>query len=158
MRLRILVLVAVLAASVGTASATAQGPMTIRLVSVTTSDRLRDAPPAGPSRGDTSVQTSRLLNAVAQFGKPRGAVVGRDSATIRLTGPTSATIDGVATLPGGALTLRGAMRVGAGNALVFPVVRGTGRFAGARGTVTVTPLGSENRALNVYRLVYPPTA
>jgi hypothetical protein len=157
MRIRIVVLVAGLAASVAAATATAQGPMTIRLVSVTTSDRQRDVPPAGPSRGDTSVQTSRLHNAVAQFAKPRGAVVGRDSATLRLTGPTSATIDGVATLPGGTLTLRGAMRVTA-SGLVFPVVRGTGRFAGARGTVTVTALAAEKTALNVYRLVYPPTA
>jgi hypothetical protein len=49
------------------------------------------------------------------------------------------------------------MRVTA-SGLVFPVVRGTGRFAGARGTVTVTALAGEKTALNVYRLVYPPTA
>jgi hypothetical protein len=157
MRLRVLLVVTVLAGVVGTAAATAQGPTTIRLVSVGISDRLRDAPPAGPSRGDASVQTSRLLNAVAQFGKPKAAVVGRDSATLTLTGPTTAAIAGVATLPGGTLTLRGAMRVTPGG-LVFPVVRGTGRYAGARGTVTVTALAGQNRALNVYRLVYPPSA
>jgi hypothetical protein len=157
MRLRVLLLAAVLAVSLAPAAATAQGTTTIRLVSVGTSDRLRDAPPAGPSRGDASVQTSRLLNAAAQFGKPKGAVVGRDRATITLTGPSSATITGVATLPGGTLSLRGAMRVTAGG-LVFPVVRGTGRYAGARGTVTITALAGQNRALNVYRLVYPPTA
>ena len=158
MRVRVLTLVAVLAASVAAGSAIAAPPTTIRLVSVATSERMRDAPPAGPSKGDASIQTSRLLNAVAQFGKPKGAVVGRDSATITITSPTSATITGVATLPGGTLILRGALRIGTNGEAMFPVVRGTGRFAGARGTVTVTPLGSETRALNVYRLVYPPTA
>jgi hypothetical protein len=157
MRLRVLLLVTVLAGAVGTAATAAQGPATIRLVSVGTGERLRDTPPAGPSRGDASIQTSRLLNAVAQFGKPKGAVVGRDSATLTLTGPASATIAGGATLPGGTLLLRGVMRVAPGR-LVFPVVRGTGRYAGARGTVTVTALAGQNRALNVYRLVYPPTA
>jgi hypothetical protein len=158
MRVLGLALLAALALSVTAATATAQAPMTIQLISVGTSERTNDVPPAGPSRGDTSVQTSRLLNAVPQFGKPRNSVVGRDRATITLTGPTAGRIDGVTTLPGGTLVLRGAMRVQPGVGIVFPVVRGTGRYAGARGTVTILGSNDPLRAANIYRLTFPPTA
>jgi hypothetical protein len=158
MRVLLLVLVAAVAVPVSAAAATAQAPMTIQLISVATSDRVNDVPPRGPSRGDTSNQTSRLLNAVPQFGKPRNSVVGRDRATITLTGPSSGRIDGVTTLPGGTLVVRGAMRLQPGGGIVFPVVRGTGRYAGARGTVTILGSSDPLRAVNVYRLVFPPKA
>jgi hypothetical protein len=158
MRVLGLALLAALVATTGAATATAQAPMTIQLTSVSTSDRSNDVPPRGPSRGDTSVQTSRLLNAVPQFGKPRNSVVGRDRATITLTGPTSARIEGVTTLPGGTLVVRGTLRLQPGGGIVFPVVRGTGRYAGARGTVTILGGSDPLRAVNIYRLTFPPTA
>jgi hypothetical protein len=51
------------------------------------------------------------------------------------------------------LTFRGPLREQTtGGALVAPVVAGSGTFAGARGTVTVS--GTARRAWNTYRLTY----
>ena len=60
-----------------------------------------DTPPKGPSKGDTVVYRDRLVNAVRQFGRKQGAVVGRDRGTMTYTSRSSARFDGVATLPGG---------------------------------------------------------
>ncbi len=128
-------------------------PNVIRLVSLTTSSDTTDRPPAGPSAGDSETSTSRLSNAVAQFGKPKGAVVGKDSGTARY-GRAGATLNLLTRLPGGTLRVRGAI-VLLNNAFVAPVVGGTGAFAGARGTLRVTGTGEPKRALNIYVLEYP---
>jgi hypothetical protein len=66
------------------------------------------------------------------------------------------TIDVTATLPGGTLRVRGAMHVLADGSERYPVNGGTGRFAGARGTVTVRSLGGQGtQSSNVYRLTLP---
>jgi hypothetical protein len=122
--------------------------MVIRLVSDTTSVRGRDVAPKGPSVGDSVFSTSRLRNAVAQFGRARGAIVGSDRGTARLVSATRATVDGVASLPGGTLHFRGRLRS------TIPVVGGTGRFAGARGTLRVTATSRRDTALNVYTLTF----
>ena len=106
----------------------------------------------GPSRGDRYVTTSRLVNAKRQFGAKKGTVVGSDRGTITLTGPRSARVNGVATLPGGTIRVRGPLDEQTNATLVVPVVGGTGAFAGARGTLTIN--GTEKRAWNVYRLTY----
>jgi hypothetical protein len=137
-------------------SARADATLVIRLVSVTTSTRVDDRPPRGPTAGDKVFSTSRLRNAVAQFGKPRNAVVGSDRGTLTLTSANSVRIDVTARLPGGTLRVRGPLRTLANGGQRYPVVGGTGRFAGARGTVTVRPLsGAGQRASNVYRLTLP---
>ena len=62
----------------------------------------------------------------------------------------AATIDVVATLPGGTLHLRGKNLTPSAES--WPVVGGTGVFKGAKGTLTVVPIGDGTRATNVYRL------
>lgn len=127
--------------------------LVIRLTSITTSARFDDKAPRGPSAGDRFFTTSRLINAVAQLGRARGAVVGSDSGTLTLTSPQAGRVDVVVRLVGGTLRVRGRTRVGSGTREVYPVTGGTGRFAGARGTLTVTGLGGDGtRASNVYRL------
>ena len=138
------------------APAVAKSTTVIRLVSITTSARAQDLPPQGLGAGDTIFTTSRLENAVSQLGKPRGAVVGHDRGTIRLTGPNAGAADGIATLPGGTIHFRGPIRVVSAKVEQIPVVGGTGRFAGARGTLTTTLLSSDGvRSGNIYRLTLP---
>ncbi len=134
------------------AATTAAPPGAIAVISITTSTKATDKAPKGPSAGDTYVTTSRLVNAVAQFGKKKGAVVGSDSATTTLTATRSARVSGVVTLPGGTLTVRGKLEEQADTTYVAPVVSGTGAFKGARGTVTIN--GTAKRAWNVYKLTY----
>jgi|SRR5213593_3823116 len=126
----------------------------IRLISITTSERSNDVPPKGVSVGDSEFSTSRLLNAVPQFGKAKGAVVGSDQSTTTLRSASTARVEGVTRLPGGTLLIYGAVRFIA-HGQIFPIDGGTGAFAGAHGAVTVSPLGKDaRRALNVYRLAY----
>src|SRR5438552_4177759 len=90
----------------GAAARRAAVPSVIRLLSITTSQHLTDKPPKGPSTGDTLVATSKLLNAVKQFGKARGAAVGSDRGTTVLQRDKTLITDGVATLPGGTIHFR----------------------------------------------------
>jgi hypothetical protein len=153
-RLAVAVLVIAVPAALVPVLAQAKSTMVIRLVSITTSNRVQDKDPAGPSRGDTLVTTSRLQNAVAQFGRAKGAVVGSDSGTVTLTAADAGMVAGTTKLPGGTIKFRG--RIGSGNRDVIPVTGGTGRFAGARGTLTTAPLDRDGaRASKVYRLTLP---
>ena len=92
----------------------------------------------------------RLLNVVPQFGRKAGAAVGTEHSTLTFRSSTRATISGAVTLPGGTLSYRGAGRIG--SSTPNPVVGGTGRFAGARGTLVV---GNGTSPLNTYRLTLP---
>jgi hypothetical protein len=130
----------------------AAGPAKIVVISITTSTKVNDKGPKGPSAGDTYVTTSKLVNAVRQFGKKKGAVVGTDTSTTTLTAPRSARVTGLATLPGGTLRVRGKLNEQMDATYVAPVVKGTGAFAGARGTVTIN--GTDKRAWNTYLLTY----
>jgi hypothetical protein len=137
------------------AAAADRGPARIVLVSKTTSARVTDKPPKGPSAGDRTHETSRLFNGVPQFGKRTGAAVGRDEATTLLRSITNQTMTGVAHLPGGTLVIQGRLRRDpARGGLVVPVTRGTGEYAGARGTVWIVLVRNPVRTLNVYELKY----
>jgi hypothetical protein len=138
-----------------TASGTAgQRSSVIRLISIPGRTVERDLPPKGaPNKGDSLSGTSTLRNAVAQFEKPKGAVVGSDSYSITLTAPPRALVKARVKLPGGTLRLQGEASL-AVNVIKVPVVGGTGAFAGARGTSAVSEL-SGGRSLNVYRLRIP---
>jgi hypothetical protein len=126
----------------------------IKLISITTSEWRNDIPPKGISVGDSEFSTSRLLNAVPQFGKAKGAVVGSDRSTTTLRSISTAGVEGTATLPGGTLLIHGTVRF-IEKGQVFPIAGGTGAFARAHGTVTIRPLGNDQRkALNVYHLSY----
>lgn len=138
-------------AVIATGGAAAAGSRTIQVTSVTLSVVSHDVKPKGPSKGDTVVYRDRLVNRVAQFGKSKGSVVGSDGGTLTFTGPNSVTIEGHTTLPGGTVTLGGAVTGLANGGLIIHVVSGTGAYAHMRGTLTVGP--GKDRVLNTYRLV-----
>ena len=132
---------------------------TIRLVATDATVRvLVDRAPKGtPSKGDVVQERTTLRNAVRQFGRAKGAVVGSDigNHTINSVGPpVRVSLKLTAKLPGG--TLRGtATSTGSGNPIIR-VVGGTGAFANARGTLEVRDHnGPKPGVLNVYRLRLP---
>jgi hypothetical protein len=151
---RLLVGICVAFATLPVASATA-GTSTIKVTSVTVTQVSHDVKPKGPSRGDTIVYRDRLVNAAAQFGKHKGAVVGSDSGKLTFSGPHTATFQGKAVLPGGTLTLSGPAYTSAAG-LVIPVTGGTGAFAGVHGTLTVG--AGTTHVPNTYRLTTAPVA
>jgi Dirigent-like protein len=144
----------VLAVIVGPAAPGKTGAhqLVIRLISDNSVVDIVDKAPKGKiSAGDRFTTTSTLRNQVAQFGKPKGALVGHDRATMAFLSATSYTIDGNASLPGGTLHFHGRVRPYTSAVLV---TGGTGRYANARGTVTATDTGGA-RSINVYRLTLP---
>lgn len=135
--------------------------LTIRLIATTKpgSTWVRDVAPRTMrtgqySEGDTIGSAGILRNALAQFGKPKGAVVGSDRSILTVTSPTRALIHAQAKLPGGSLRIEGRFTFRTTKAIVLPVVDGSGAFAGARGSTTITQLSGQ-RALNVVRLRLP---
>jgi hypothetical protein len=107
---------------------------------------------SGYSQSGTSLRmTDRLYNLVPQFGRPKGALVGSDSGTLRKTGTISFSFRGVVRLPGGTLTVKGQV-IGGESVSNLTVAGGTGRFAGARGIVVIRELGGQGRASNIFHL------
>jgi hypothetical protein len=144
-------LVLVLGAGLGTttaAPAAGSRAIVITVRSVTTASIPSDRAPKGASKGDRVLLRDRLLNVRKQFGKPAGAMVGTDEGVLVLTSATSATFDGVTTLPGGTILLHGVFREGIGT---YSVAGGTGRYAHARGRVEI---GNGPSPLNTYRLTF----
>lgn len=131
----------------------AGGEETITVISVTMSVHRVDRLPKGVSDGDTVSSTDRLLNKTSQFGKPSGARVGSDRGRFTYTSTHSATYAGEASLPGGTVTVRGAVLVRADGREMIPIVGGSGRYEGATGFVTIGP--GAKRAVNVYDLTLP---
>lgn len=132
-----------------------RGPTRIVLVVKPISSRVTDRPPKGPSKGDRTREQTRLLNAVPQFGKPAGAVVGHDQGTTVLDSETGGKMTGVTYLPGGTLVVDGRIKVDRQRGgFLAPVPRGTGRFKGAKGTIWVVRVANPTRVLNVYTLTY----
>ena len=133
--------------------------LTIRLFSTATgSTVLTDRPPTRQvSKGDVLVVWSKLRNAVAQLGLPKGAVVGDEAATFRIVSRTDAAVTVLVNLPGGTLRAEGRSRLGGDQEYV--VIGGRGRFAKARGSVhsaaLATRWGSGDRRLDLYRLKLP---
>ena len=130
--------------------------MTIRVVSITIGSKMIvDQDPKGvPSIGDTLRAKSNLRNDLPQFGKPKGALVGSDVATLTFESLTVGEVKVTAKLPGGTLRASGRVSHGRDARATIRVTGGTGVFAGARGTVSSTQLTRE-RDLNVYRLQLP---
>jgi hypothetical protein len=149
---------AVLAAAGPPAAQAASPPAVISLVSTTTSYSSKDKAPKGTSAGDRQLFTSRLRNAVTQFGKPKGTVVGSDRSTLVVTASRKARMQTVAKLPGGTITVSGLLSAAGNGAISVPVVSGTGIFEGAKGTLTILKAIDANTAGNVYRLTYGPIA
>lgn len=131
-----------------------QAPSTIRLIAKESrSKTLVDRPPVSePSRGDVYWAKATLRNAIPQFGRPKGAIVGSGVGTVTFRSPPTVFVRSTATLPNGTLRVAGLTR--AGEPLRVPIVGGTGTYAGARGACETRPLGG-GRALNVCRLRLP---
>jgi hypothetical protein len=136
-------------------AAAGAGTVTIQVTSVLVSMKPIDTKPKGTSNGDRIIYRDTLVNAVPQFGKKKGARVGSDQGTMTFTSAHSARFDGTARLPGGTVRIKGTVRAISSNVLQIPVVGGTGRYASAKGTLTVGP--GEKEALNVYELKLPAT-
>ncbi|HET6174623.1 MAG TPA: hypothetical protein VFD90_18600 [Gaiellales bacterium] len=142
-----LALVAVSVAGGATAaSAAAPTSLVIKVKSVTTANIPTDKAPKGASKGDRVLVRDRLVNVSNQFGKPAGAVVGRDEGVLVLTSANSGTFDGVATLPGGTIRLHGTITNGIES---YGIAGGTGKYAHARGTIAIGP---GKAPLNTYHL------
>ena len=147
-----LALAALLAFAALPAATAAAATEEIRVISVTVSTVPHDIAPKGASKGDTIVYRDRLVNAIAQFGKKKGVVVGSDSGTMTFNGPHSATFKGTAVLPGGTLTLSGSVYT-TSQGLVVPVTGGTGAYKNVHGTLLVG--NGSKRVPNTYRLTRP---
>jgi hypothetical protein len=133
--------------------------MTIRLIGSAASSRyLVDHAPKGyPNKGDVVRETATLRNAVAQFGRPKGAIVGSDVwiTTIVIPPFGKAGVKATTTVPGGTIHAVG-MVTATQMTGTFRVVGGTGRYAGARGTLSLRNINaSGSRAVIVYRLQLP---
>ena len=107
---------------------------------------------SGYSQSGKSLRmTDKLYNLVPQFGKPKGALVGSDSGTLKRAGHISLSFTGIARFPGGTLNVRG--QVVAGETVSnLTIAGGTGRFAGARGVVVIREMGGKGRAANIFHL------
>jgi hypothetical protein len=151
-------LIAVTLAGLAAASATAalgSSTAVIRVKSVQTSGRIvHNQPPAGLGKGDVIVQRDKLFNLARQFGKPAGALVGSDHATITLVTETTATITGGAVFPDGTITFKGTVRLVSVVPTPIPIVGGTGRYAHSHGTVSASG-GDPSNSRNTYRITTP---
>jgi Dirigent-like protein len=115
-------------------------------------------PPKG-GVGDTYVSSLRLVNSgIAQLGKGKRATVGTMQFTYTIrkqctsfgkTCVATADFNTVTKLPGGKVIANGkGVSISKPN-ITIPVVGGTGRYAGARGTVTISPSSTK---LSTYKL------
>jgi hypothetical protein len=127
---------------------------TLRFVWKLSRERLAvDLPPKGKvQRGDVIRARSSLRNSVAQLGRPKGAVVGREVATFHVVSPRKATILIRLTLPGGGFDASGGASTAPWHG-PLKVSRGTGRFAGVRGTGTLRQFF--DRSTSVFKLELP---
>ena len=137
---------------------TSTGPrsVTIRVLATVTTARPVDLPPRNvQNKGDRIFVESQLTNAVPQFGRPVGSIIGQDYSTITYLSPTERLVNVQITLPGGGLHLRGKLEVVDPAAVVrIPVISGTRDFAGATG-FSEARSAPGSHTLNVYRLRLP---
>lgn len=131
--------------------------VTIRVLATVTKAQPVDLPPRNVvNEGDRILVESQLKNAVPQFGRPKGSIIGVDYSTITYVSQTERMVNVQITLPGGGLHLRGTIPVEGGAAAVIeiPVVGGTRDFAGATG-VSEARSAEGSQTLNIYRLRLP---
>ena len=139
-----------------TTSSTGPRSVTIRVLATVTTARPVDLPPRNvQNKGDRVFVESQLTNAVPQFGRPKGSIIGQDYSTITYLSPTERLVNVQITLPGGGLHLRGTLEVTSSTAVVrIPVISGTRDFAGATG-FSEARSAPGSHTLNVYRLRLP---
>jgi hypothetical protein len=149
-------LVLILALAAFAAVPAAQGATSVTLVftSYTTVTQTHDKPPRGKANAGDSIDFKDLLVANStQLGK-KGKPVGYDAGTVLYTSATEQKIEGVTTFPGvGTVTFEGVMKTMKDGTVRVPVVKGTGSFKGARGTLIIGK--GEQKAPNTYVLRLP---
>jgi hypothetical protein len=155
MRSLLVVLLALAGAfTVSAANGAHSSTIVIRVKSVQTFGRMvHNAPPASLSKGDVIVERDKLYNVARQFGKPVGALVGTDQATITLLAGNLATLTGSAVLPDGTVKFKATVHVISAAPAPIPIIGGTGRYAHARGSVSESNAAGANTALNTYTII-----
>ena len=147
--------VAALAALVAVPTASAATSVTLVFTSYTTITKTHDTAPRGKAnKGDSIEFKDLLVSARNQLGKKKGRPVAYDAGTVSYTSATTQQINGVMTFPGvGTVTFRGVMRAMKDGTTHVRVVRGTGSFKGAKGTLIIGK--GEQKAPNTYVLRLP---
>ena len=123
--------------------------MTIRLIVTPADSRylIDHARDAYANKGDVIRETSTLRNAVAQFGRPKGAIVGSDIwiTTIVIPPFGKAAVKAATSVPGGTIRAVGAVAATQTTG-TFRVIGGTGKyaegFAARSACATSTPTGA----------------
>jgi hypothetical protein len=137
--------------------APAQGATSVSYVftSYTTVTKTFDTNPRGKAnKGDRIEFKDLLVTTAAQLGKKKGKAIGYDAGTVLYTSSTTQTITGTTTFPGiGTLTFKGLMASRKDGTVHVPVVKGTGAFNGAKGTLIIG--AGQNKAPNTYALTLP---
>ena len=147
----------VMALPAATSDAVFTMSVTIRVLVQPVTRSIKDVPPktlnlGEYTKGDTITGTSILRNYVRQFGKPKDARVGTSHGVVTALSSQTARSDGVARFPGGTVHFRGVGEIGP--TTNFPIVGGTGLYAGATGVVEGSHLAS-GVTLEVLRLQVP---
>jgi hypothetical protein len=154
--LRRLVFTLALAAFAAAPSAQAATSVTLVFTSYTTITKTHDNPPRGkPNAGDKIEFKDLLVATDNQLGnKKKGKPIGYDAGTVVYTSPTKQMIEGLTTIPGvGTLTFGGEMKTMKDGTVHVPVVKGTGSFKGATGTLIIGE--GAQKAPNTYVLRLP---
>jgi hypothetical protein len=128
-----------LALALVTAAAAQAQTVTIKVNSVATVQQVHNvAPKDKVNKGDWIYFKDLLLNIVPQFGKKKSQPVAFDAGTIRYTSATGRKMTCKVTFQGiGTLTYGGTVIDRKDGTTTFPILRGTGGFKGAKGTVTL---------------------
>ena len=155
MRLGVLLAVMLTAAATAmSASSASSSTQIIRLISTSPQVDFNDTGKRGLSQGDTMVIRTSLFNDVPQFGKRKGARVGRSIVSFKFTSDTAADAFGTFWLPPGRLGYEGHYKQS--GPVVYRVFGdGRGVWANARGTRTGKKLPGKDRELQVIRLSVP---
>jgi hypothetical protein len=132
--------------------------LTIRVYVTEVTQSIKDVPPktlrlgGEYTKGDTVRGTEVLRNAVRQFDKPKGANVGTDRYVIIGVALQKVRVDFVTSFPGGTVHAHGEGK--RPSKPEVPIVGGTGRYAGATGSIEGQHLAN-GKKLNIYRLQVP---
>jgi hypothetical protein len=132
--------------------------LTIRVYVTEVTQSIKDVPPktlrlgGEYTKGDTVRGTETLRNAVRQFDKPKGANVGTDRYVIIGVALQKVRVDFVTSFPGGTVHAHGEGK--RPSKPEVPIVGGTGRYAGATGSIEGQHLAN-GKKLNIYRLQVP---
>jgi len=157
--LRLTLAVAVAAVALAAQASAANAPTTLRYLDISVgATPAFDAGTGEPRPGDRLYLHDALYT---WHGTARGARAGRVEATLTFMssfgpgGGATGEIAGQLFLPGGSIRADGIVRISDGpSRFELPVVGGTGRFAGARGSLHVRDLSPEgDRSAFVVRLL-----